>query len=286
MAVESWGTVLKYRWDYGMGNIKLPGGTKYVFSPIAMSWTLRGAYGASSGIKKNGKRVQNQSIKSIVIHYTAGRTSVGGTANGVKKSWGTSGTNAEFVVDDTTILQVNPNIDRYRCGAVGDAKNSDNAKNSTISIEVCSTLSNKIASDGKPLYDSGVPLHCGWYYTTRVLSNTLCLVKRLREIFGNLPLKRHYDISGKWCPGILGWIPKRINLPRGKHTPKIVRGKKIDTVQSYPSEYESYETFWNQFKYLVGKGSTTWSCPSKNYGSYEKQIEYWVTRFTAPNKIP
>ena len=52
-----------------------------------------------------------------------------------------------------------------------------------------------------------IPNHVGWKFTKEVIDNTVKLTKILMQKF-NIPITnviRHYDVSGKLCPGIIGW---------------------------------------------------------------------------------
>lgn len=154
-------------------------------------------------------KTPNRTIKYIAIHYTAGASSAPGRAKGMKNSWEkTRRASADFGVDDRDIVQFNPDLKNYKCWSVGDKKNPYSgggslygiATNSnTISIEICSNL--------KPGYNASKVNHEGWYYTEEALANAVKLVKILMKKF-NIPIERvvrHYDISGKICPGIVGW---------------------------------------------------------------------------------
>lgn len=147
-------------------------------------------------------------LKYIVIHYTAGSTSKAGSALVTRNVFLKRKASADFVVDDATIVQINPDIRNYFTWNCGDAKNpySGGGKlygkatnKNTIGIEVCSNL--------KPGASSKYANHVGWYYTDASLNNTLKLVRYLMSKY-NIPLSnvvRHYDVSGKLCPGIIGW---------------------------------------------------------------------------------
>ena len=149
-----------------------------------------------------------RSIKYIAIHFTAGSSSIGGRATNVKRTFETSPASADFCIDDRDIVQFNPDLKNYYCWAVGDAKKkttggakfSGLATNSnTISIEICSSC--------KSGYLTAVPNHEGWYFTQEVLDNAVKLTKFLMQQYG-IPIGRvvrHYDITGKLCPAIVGW---------------------------------------------------------------------------------
>lgn len=169
-------------------------------------------------------RTPNRTIKYIAIHYTAGGSSAAGRAIGMKSSWEkTKRASADFGVDDRDMVQFNPDPRNYRCWSVGDKRNPysgggqlyGKATNSnTISIEICSNL--------KAGYTAHAANHEGWYYTEAALNNAVKLVKILMTKY-NIPIERvvrHYDISGKVCPGIVGWTNSTIYTADGKATTK------------------------------------------------------------------
>lgn len=154
-------------------------------------------------------KTPNRTIKYLAIHYTAGGSSAAGRAQSMKSSWEkTKRASADFGCDDRDMVQFNPDPRNYRCWSVGDAKNPysgggqlyGKAGNSnTISIEICSNL--------RSGYDKSKVNHEGWYFTEASLNNAARLAKILMRKY-NIPIERvvrHYDISGKVCPGIVGW---------------------------------------------------------------------------------
>lgn len=156
-------------------------------------------------------------IKYLAIHYTAGSSSSAGRARAVKSVFESRKASADFVVDDKEIVQFNPDIKNYYCWAVGDTKQGktncpDGCNRNTISIEVCSSLAKGTTA--------AIPNHSGWYFTDAVLVNAVRLAKMLMEKY-NIPIERvvrHYDISGKLCPGIIGWNNGRIYTTSGRLT--------------------------------------------------------------------
>lgn len=151
----------------------------------------------------------NRQIKYIAIHYTAGGSSAPGRAVNMKNSWEkTRRASADFGVDDRDMVQFNPDPKNYYCWSVGDKKNPNGGggqlygkatNRNTLSIEICSNL--------KKGANASKVNHEGWYYTEASLNNAVKLVKILMKKF-NIPIEnvvRHYDISGKICPGIIGW---------------------------------------------------------------------------------
>lgn len=151
---------------------------------------------------------KGRKIAYIVIHYTAGVSSKPGSAANTAKYFATTDrdASADFVVDDATMVQYNPDIKNRYCWAVGGAKNNTKggrlygvAKNTNcISIEICSTNSTgKMQSANSPTYS----------FTDAALKNALELTKYLMAEYGIDAdhVIRHYDVNGKLCPGIIGW---------------------------------------------------------------------------------
>lgn len=155
----------------------------------------------------------NRKIKYIVVHYTAGAKSTKGTAESTRKVFLTRQASADFVVDDETIVQINPDPAKYYCWAVGDGKGKYGITNKDcISIEMCSTLQKGTSA--------AVPNHEGWSISDKVLDNTIWLIKHLMKEY-NIPVDnviRHYDASRKSCPGIIGWNDGILYTTAGKKT--------------------------------------------------------------------
>lgn len=99
-------------------------------------------------------KLPNRTIKYLVIHFTAGASSKEGSALKNREVFLTRDASADYVVDDATILQVNPDPFNYYCWAVGDGKGKNGIYNKDcISIELCSNL--------KPGTTAKVPNHEG-----------------------------------------------------------------------------------------------------------------------------
>lgn len=168
-------------------------------------------------------KLANRPIKYIAIHYTAGASSVPGSARRIKGIFEKRQASADFAVDDKEIVQINPDLKNYYCWSVGDKKNPYGGGGSlygiatnrnTISIEICSNLKKGTSADKAN--------HEGWYYTEEALNNAVKLVKILMKKY-NIDINhvvRHYDISGKICPGIIGWNNGALNNPDGTKTNK------------------------------------------------------------------
>ena len=178
----------------------------------------------------------NRTPKYIAIHYTAGSTSKKGAARNTRNVFLSRSASADFVVDDAEIVQINPDIRNYYCWSVGDKKNATSGggrlygvatNKNTISIEICSSL----ISGASAKYAN----HKGWYFTSSALDNALQLVRYLMNKYG-IPksnVVRHYDVSGKLCPGISGWNNALIYTADGKPTKE----------RNNSTEWES---FWNR----------------------------------------
>lgn len=163
----------------------------------------------------------NRKPEYLAIHYTAGASSAPGKAIGNYSVFVSREASADFAVDDRDMVQFNPDIDNYYCWAVGDKKsiyssggslNGKATNKNTISIEVCSTL--------KSGTSASVANHEGWSFTDKVLDNAAKLAKIIMKKY-NIPINRvvrHYDITGKMCPGIIGWNNEIIYDTKGNKT--------------------------------------------------------------------
>lgn len=168
--------------------------------------------------KVNTTYTPNRKIEYIVIHYTAGLSSVVGRAKGSVKNFAlaTRKASADFVIDDgDTVYQYNPDIANYRCWAVGGSKyNScswsgggkfyDKCTNkNSISIEMCP---NKI--DNGKSYSSE---DTDWYVTDEVWNNTVELTKQLMKTYDidEDHVIRHFDVVGKFCPAFMCYTKKQ-----------------------------------------------------------------------------
>ena len=160
-----------------------------------------------------------RSIQYLAIHYTAGGSSKTGRAMNMKDQWERGGkASADFGVDDGTMVQFNPDPRNWNCWAVGGHSTANGgggavgaSNRNSISIEMCSSI--------KPGTDANTPNHEGWYYTDAVIANGIKLSRFLMKTF-NIPRERvirHYDVSGKLCPGIIGWNNGPLRTTSGAH---------------------------------------------------------------------
>ncbi|MCD8106270.1 MAG: N-acetylmuramoyl-L-alanine amidase [Lachnospiraceae bacterium] len=149
-----------------------------------------------------------RAIEYIVIHYTAGVSSAKGMAANTAEYFATTKTqaSADFIVDDKTIVQYNPDLENRYCWHSGGSKASANggslhgvAKNTnSIGIEICSTNS---TGKVQPANDKS------WSFTDAVVAKAVDLTRYLMEKYSidAEHVIRHYDVTGKPCPGIIGW---------------------------------------------------------------------------------
>ena len=151
----------------------------------------------------------NRPYQFLAIHYAASVKSSKGSALNVA-AWFANPQNrngsADWIVDDELIVCYNDDPNRY-CWAVGDdsRRNSKGGRlyglarnKNTVSIEICNgSRSGKVESANNP----------DLYFTDAAVQNALELAAYLMKKY-NIPIEnvvRHYDISGKFCPGIIGW---------------------------------------------------------------------------------
>ena len=156
----------------------------------------------------NTTAASGRSIKYIVVHYTATTSSASGKAASVASNFANASNkaSADFICDDASIVQYNPDVaNRYtwHCGGSklstkgGSLYGTVTNKNS-IGVEICSTNSTGTVKDAN---DST------WSFTSAVLSKAKTLIAYLMEEYGidSDHVVRHYDVNGKLCPGVVGW---------------------------------------------------------------------------------
>lgn len=151
----------------------------------------------------------NRPHQFLAIHYVASVKSTKGSALNVA-AWFANPQNrngsADWIVDDELTVCYNDDPNRY-CWAVGDdsRRNSKGGRlyglarnKNTVSIEICNgSKSGKVESANS----------ANNYFTDAAVQNALNLAAYLMKKH-NIPIEnvvRHYDVSGKYCPGIIGW---------------------------------------------------------------------------------
>lgn len=165
----------------------------------------------------------NRTPMYLAIHFNAGSSSKPGKAQNEYNTFVARSASADFTVDDRDMVQFNPDIRNCCCWSVGDAKYKYSSGGSlhgkatnknTISIEICSTCS---PATREALNSAN---HSGWSFTEAALDNAVTLAKMIMKRY-DIPIERvvrHYDISGKLCPGIIGWNDEAIYTQSGKKT--------------------------------------------------------------------
>ena len=122
----------------------------------------------------------------------------------------TTNASADFFVGHKgDVWQYNPDPLKRYCWAVGGKKYANGGgrlygkatNKNTISIEMCVRLKGnvKTAQANDP----------AWYITEETLNASIELTRYLMQKYG-IPAERvirHYDVTGKACPGVVGWNP-------------------------------------------------------------------------------
>lgn len=164
-------------------------------------------------------KAPGRKIKYLIIHYTAGSSSATGSAKSMKGYWEQKReASADFGVDDGTMVQFNPDPSTYYCWSVSGGNGIYNSN--SISIEIC--------SNRKPGTNKSKPNHEGWYFTEASLDNAVRLAKIVMRKY-NIPIERvvrHYDSTGKLCPGLVHWNEGALYNTDGTKT-----GKKNDSTK-------------------------------------------------------
>lgn len=148
---------------------------------------------------------KGRKIEYIVLHYSAGVTLNSSSALNVCKWWNKdpNKASADFVVDEESIWQYNPDVKNNYCwhgggnkyNYKGGARLYGICKNSnSLSIELCSYRDDKNAK--------ATAEEEGWKISDKVLQHAIQLVQYLKKEY-NIPAENvisHFDITGKLCP--------------------------------------------------------------------------------------
>lgn len=187
----------------------------------------------------NYSKGRSQSLKYIVIHYTAnnGDTAKGNTSYFKSENRGAS---AHYFVDKNSIWQcVEDNNTAWHCGTKGTYySNCRNA--SSIGIEMCSVIVN-----GK------------YAIPDQTVTNTIELTKYLMNKY-NIPVEnviRHYDVTHKSCPepfvrDISQWnsFKSRLTTNVNKHWCEDIRDELLS------KQIITDKTQWSKWDEPVTKG--------------------------------
>ena len=155
----------------------------------------------------NTTKINNRKIEWIVLHYTAGTRSSQGSAQNTAIYFSTTPNqaSADFIVDDSDIVQYNPDPLNYYCWAVGGKPYSNKtthlagikygicSNKNSISIEMCSR---KINTATLSAADED------WYLTDATVNNAVKLTQYLMKLY-NIDINHvimHHMVTGKQCP--------------------------------------------------------------------------------------
>lgn len=155
----------------------------------------------------NTTEAKNRKIEWLVIHYTAGTSSKAGNALNTADWFGSpeAKASADFICDDATIIQTNPDIKNRYCWAVGGSKytsmtTSQGGKyygkctnRNSISIEMCSNKKDKSTLNATDK---------DWFLTAETVSNALELARYLMDLY-SIDINHvimHHHVTGKICP--------------------------------------------------------------------------------------
>lgn len=150
---------------------------------------------------------KNRPIKWIVIHYTAGTTSRKGVASNIAAYFSRPSTkaSADFIVDDETIVQYNPDLKNRYCWSVGGSKyktlstslggkyHGQCTSRNAVNIEICST---KVNTKSLKASDSD------WSLSAAAVNNAIKLTRYLMDLL-DLDIDHvimHHHVTGKLCP--------------------------------------------------------------------------------------
>ena len=204
----------------------------------------------------NTTRANGRKILYIVEHFTAGTSSKAGSAANVatwfKNPRNKSGS-ADYIADDATVVQYNPDPKNRFTWAVGGNRYANSkggslygkvSNRNSISVEICSTSpTGKVLGGNDP----------GWFFTDAVLETALELTKSLMAQYDIDAdhVVRHYDVTGKLCPGIVGW-----NADSGDESAWQAFKARLSGADARPSdsateELQAERTIWAFFR---GKG--------------------------------
>ena len=200
-----------------------------------------------------------RAIEYIVIHYTAGATSKPGSALSLAAYFAArpDDVSADFTVDDAAVVQYNGDIkNRYtwHCGGnkyatkggslYGICKNSN-----SIGIEVC--CNNSIGPKNGKMPDAN---DASYSFTDAAVANAEWLVKRLMAEY-NIPadhVVRHYDVTGKPCPGIIGWNADSGSEAKWQAFKQAISGTAVSASAKYYVQVGAFAEKSNAENFLRG----------------------------------
>lgn len=152
--------------------------------------------------------------KYIIIHYTAGADGTRGNMKGTVITVNKRDLGIDYVAGDSSVLLANPKVATHFTqhslkwwggGQGGGLWNGSVSANQLIGIEVQSYLNKSMKIDNPPQADKKY-----WSYPDKTMANLIPAVKKIMKEYDIKPrnVLRHFDVSGKSCPGIYGWNPR------------------------------------------------------------------------------
>lgn len=193
-----------------------------------------------------------RTISYLAVHYTAGVSCKAGAAAGCASWFANQASNgsADYICDEATFVQYNPDPRNRYCAAVGGSRYNTKggrlygvAKNSNcVSLEICSgNTAGKITYPNDPNY----------YFTDAVLAKAIECVQYLMQEYGIDAdhVIRHYDVNGKQCPGIIGWNADSGSEEKWEAFHKAIGGT--------PIQYYRVGTAWENGKCVNQIGAYT-----------------------------
>lgn len=197
----------------------------------------------NKNFKQHNTSKRTGAIKYIAIHYVGATGDAKANVDYYNQST-TTGASADFFVGHKgDVWQYNPNLKARYCWAVGGTNRGGKLytkvkNNNSISIEMCvKTRGSKEANSPD------------WYFTQETIAATIELVKYLMEEY-DIPAEnvvRHYDVTGKLCPGVVGWNPK-----------------------------SGSEHAWNSFKAAITEDELTIACKKLYKAGIIDSPDYWA----------
>ena len=210
-------------------------------------------------INKNTKSVTHNTsarkddIKYICIHYVGATGDAKSNVDYYSQPTVTNASADFFVGHNGDIWQYNPDPAKRYCWAVGGGRKSSyggsfygNAKNSnSVSIEMCvKTLGGKAANSPD------------WYFTDKTLDSAVELTRYLMGLYNVTAERviRHFDVTGKLCPGVVGW-----NSPSGDESAWERFKKRIAETKEVNEEMTGEEIYNKLNEYLASQSVPDWA---------------------------
>lgn len=164
------------------------------------------------GYHNTSERVSE--IEYIVIHYTGAEMDAREFVQFYNRPTSVYASADYFVGFNGDVYKYNLEIENRYSWAVGGKIITDRptyggkyygivTNENSISIEMC-------AYSGEAI-EANEP---GWRISDDTITSTVYLTKDLMDIY-NIPatnVVRHYDVTGKWCPGVIGWNENTTNI--------------------------------------------------------------------------